>query len=284
MRHNEHIVSQDVPLYSNGYVIKVSEVVTARPGKTVVRRRPVERVGGHLLVQAFNTDHQILYERALRNRGLWRLPFAEQRAKMYARDAETTAFLATHFGTLPFVGRALAKTIIKAHSPKLNQEQSRRGKPSIIDLGEATRQIHDLAANGADDHVARTIDLPMPADRSAIVAGYKHHEKGEGIHEHKVRTMISVLEGQFRVIAWDGKQWIGSVYGPHAFANIDAHTPHLIEPHNPDHPEALNIILVETLDAVSFKPGDGYNRPIPSWIPDIPQSLLDLTSSQTAVL
>lgn len=275
MRNTEQIISRGIPIYSSGYAVKISEVATSRPGKTIVRRRPVERVGGHLLVQAFNTSHDVLYERKVHNRGIWRLPLANTRAKMYAQDAEITAFLITQVDSLPFVGKALAKMIKYSQSPQLSAEHSHRGKPSIIDLREAAKLVHQLNANGAKDHVARTINLPMPEDRSAIVAGYTHNEKGEGIHQHRVRTIISVLEGQFRVIVWDGKQWMGSVYGPHAFANIDAHTPHLIEPHNPKHPDALNIVMVETLDAVSFKPGDGYNQPIPGWIPAIPQTLMN---------
>jgi hypothetical protein len=149
--------------------------------------------------------------------------------------------------------------------------------PSVVDLNDAVQIIHILHRNGATNHVERTVELQMPEDRSAVVAGYLHREKGEGSHQHRVGTVLLVLAGQFRVVQWDGSNWVGGVCGPNTLINMGPDTPHLVEPHNPRNPDELNIIMVQTLDVTSFAPGDGYNQPLPDSLPPIPAAILHQT-------
>lgn len=153
------------------------------------------------------------------------------------------------------------------------------GRGGTIDLAEAIEEIkrRDAWMGRGATHIERTITLFDAPLQTMYLAGYKQHERSEGVHMHGSQNVLHILEGEFEICVFNrekGEWGPREIKGPGTIISLGPLTPHLVAPAlNPSQPDRLNIIRITTDRGVNIAPGQGYNIPLPSEIPPLPDEL-----------
>lgn len=148
------------------------------------------------------------------------------------------------------------------------------GTGNVEDNTQLIHQVHHVKIDPHSpdpEHVQRTIKVADDEDGVTYVAGYRQHERHEGLHMHASRNELEVLEGYFEVCIFDRATWTWGehrIYGPGSTFRLKPNTPHLVTPaQQPLHPHRLSVIKITTDRAANIDPGQGYNIPLPKEIP-----------------